>query len=138
MEIFSLLIFLFQCSIYFVIVRKFILYLKINLEAYDIRSIIRGQRSNFYLKNVFDTYLPANLMWEEIFLLPTKIFSLAKTFSAHKTNVAKKFIFSDVMMIVGKNTFMPTFFSWPKNLFLLTWWWLWTKILSVNVFFFRG
>ena len=76
------------------------------------------------------------------FVLSTKIFSLAELASAHETNVARKFIFVDVMMImgkkylsffcgqkvyfwrrdviVGKNTFLSTFFSWLEIFFLPT------------------
>ena len=55
--------------------------------------------------------------------------------SAHETNVARKFIFTDVLMIVGKSTFLSTNFSWPKNLFLLSRWWSWSKIPFYQRFF---
>ena len=51
--------------------------------------------------------------------LSTKIFLLAKTVYAHETNVTKKSIFADIMMIVGKKIFLLTFFRRQKVYFCL-------------------
>ena len=85
--------------------------------------IIRGQQSNFYIKKVFDTciyiLLPVNLLCREIFFFSKKIFFTGKNSFCSWNKRGQKFHFPNVMMIVGKKTFLPTFFFVGRTVFFL-------------------